>query len=298
MCRSTTSWADLLTVSSGSDLAPCACVEVGQRLSEARRRRNLTLVDIARSTKIPVHYLEAIERDDVDHMPRGFFARAFVRTYATEVGLNPSELLDSVDQPEVAEPDPNMPSPAEAIDEPASVRWPLFVIPVVAVCGLYYLGFTRTGTTSEAPQVAAEIPMAPADPIEPAAAAFPRAAADVELQIRSTGGCIVTVTADGRPISSEATPPGSALVLKARGEVVLRVGDSSACAPVVKPSGTAKIERRPRIDATRPSSVAVAHVADQPSVTAAPVVEPTPAASDELVSEPDLAAPPEAGAQF
>ena len=274
-------------------------MEVGQRLSEARRRRNLTLVDIARSTKIPVHYLEAIERDDVDHMPRGFFARAFVRTYATEVGVNPSELLDSVDQPEVAEPDPNIPSVPAPVDEPASMmRWLLLVIPVAAVCGLYYLEFGPAKATSEAPQVAAEIPVAPADRIEPAAAAFPRAAADVELQIQSTGGCIVTATADGRPISSEATPPGEAFVLKARGEVVLRVGDSSACAPVVRPSGTVKTERRARIDAARRSSVAVAQVADQPSVAATPVVEPTPAASDEFIPEPDQPAPPATGAQF
>ncbi len=275
-------------------------MEVGQRLSEARRRRNLTLVDIARSTKIPVHFLEAIERDDVDHMPRGFFARAFVRTYATEVGLNPGELLESVDQPEISEPDPDVLPTREPLDTPASPRALFFVVPVLAVCGLYYIvGMAPSKTPPEAPQVAAESPVALADRLEPIAAAVPRAASDVELQIQSTGGCIVTATADGRPVSSQATPPGEAIVVKARGEVVLRLGDPGSCAPVVKPGSTVKTAaRRPRIDSAQQSSVAVAQVADQQSAAAAPVIEPAPAASDELIPEPDQPAPPATGAQF
>ena len=271
-------------------------MEVGQRLSEARKRRNLTLADIARSTKIRVDYLEAIERDDVDHLPSGFFARAFVRAYASEVGVNPDDLLDSIDAPVSAEPEPEaLPLPPK--HERVSTRSLLIVISVIAACGLYYVAFAPARTASEAPQVAAEIPIATtADRIEPAAAAVPRAESDVELQIQSSGGCIVAVTADGHLLPSQ--PPGEPVVLKARGEVVLRVGDSGACAPAVKPDSPARSPRRARIDTVAPSPVAITHAVDQQSDTAPPVVEPAPSAPNAVVPQPAESTPPTAIEQF
>jgi transcriptional regulator with XRE-family HTH domain len=271
-------------------------VDVGQRLSEARKRRNLTLADIARSTKIRVHYLEAIERDDVDYLPSGFFSRAFVRVYANEVGVNPDDLLDSIDAPVSAEPEPEAP-PLPPAHERVSTR-PLFIVlSVAAACGLYYIAFAPARTVSEAPRVAAEIPIATAaDRIEPAVAAVPRAASDVELQIHSSGGCIVAVTADGRLIPSQ--PSGETVVLKARGEVVLRVGDFGACAPAVKPDSPARSPRRARIESVAPSPVAITHAVDQQSEAAPPVVEPAPSVPDAQLPQPDESTPPTAIERF
>ena len=262
-------------------------MQVGQRLSEARKRRNLTLADIARSTRIPVHFLDAIERDDVDHLPPDFFARAFVRTYATEVGVDPGELFDTVEQPEDADSDPNIQPLQARVRKPISIRSLLFAIPAVAACGLYYFAFAPTTTPPEAPRVAVEIPIATADRIEPAAAAIPLAASDVELQIQSSGGCIVAATADGRPISSQAMPPGEPVVLKTRGEVVLRVGDPSSCAPAVAPAAPPKAERRSRVNADPQSTIAVAPAVDDQSVAAPAAVEPVPVASDAALPPTD-----------
>jgi cytoskeleton protein RodZ len=44
---------------------------------------------MAVSTKLSVSALEALERNDVAKLPDGLFTRAFVRSYATEVGLDP-----------------------------------------------------------------------------------------------------------------------------------------------------------------------------------------------------------------
>jgi hypothetical protein len=260
-------------------------MEVGQKLAKARQQRNLTLADIARSTKIPRHVLEAIERDDVDRMPHELFARAFVRTYAAEVGLNPGELLDTIDRPEASRPDVQMLQ--APVDEPASMRWAYFVIPVVlVVCGLFYAGFTPARAPSQAPRAAAEIPMEAADRIEPVAAVLPQAASDVELRIQSSGGCILAVTADGRPLPWEATA-GEPVVLKARGEVVLRVGDASVCAPPPKTGTTPKPSRRARVD-----------TAPQSSVAAAPVIESAASGSDAVLTQSDQPSPPAAPGQF
>ena len=73
-----------------SDLEP---PEDRSFLREARERRGLSLEDIATTTKISVSALDALERYDASHLPGGIFTRAFVRSYATEVGLDPESSL-------------------------------------------------------------------------------------------------------------------------------------------------------------------------------------------------------------
>lgn len=67
--------------------------DVGARLREARERKGIPLKQVAAATKISLHSLEALERNDVARLPGGIFTRAFVRSYALEVGLDPDEIL-------------------------------------------------------------------------------------------------------------------------------------------------------------------------------------------------------------
>jgi cytoskeleton protein RodZ len=67
--------------------------DFGGRLREARERRGISLRQIANSTKISVAVLEALERNDVSRLPGGIFSRAFVRSYAIEVGLDPERTI-------------------------------------------------------------------------------------------------------------------------------------------------------------------------------------------------------------
>lgn len=76
--------------------------DFGGKLRQARERRGVSLRQIAASTKIAVVALEALERNDISKLPGGIFSRAFVKSYATEVGLDPEEtvkeFLDRFDQ--------------------------------------------------------------------------------------------------------------------------------------------------------------------------------------------------------
>ena len=65
----------------------------GDKLREARERRGLSLRQIANATKISVGVLEALERNDISKLPGGIFGRAFVRSYASEVGLDPEATI-------------------------------------------------------------------------------------------------------------------------------------------------------------------------------------------------------------
>src|SRR5258706_11203687 len=65
----------------------------GSKLREARERRGISLREIANTTKISVSALEALERNDISRLPGGIFSRAFVRSYASEVGLDPEATI-------------------------------------------------------------------------------------------------------------------------------------------------------------------------------------------------------------
>jgi cytoskeleton protein RodZ len=72
------------------DLNP---ITFGARLREARERRGISLRQIANATKIAVAVLDALERNDISRLPGGIFGRAFVRSYAVEVGLDPERTI-------------------------------------------------------------------------------------------------------------------------------------------------------------------------------------------------------------
>jgi len=65
--------------------------DLGAKLRQARERRGVSLRQVAAATKISVVVLEALERNDASKLPGGIFSRAFVRSYASEVGLDPDE---------------------------------------------------------------------------------------------------------------------------------------------------------------------------------------------------------------
>src|SRR5262245_20988466 len=67
--------------------------DFGRMLREARERKGVSLRQIANATKISVAVLEGLERNDISRLPGGIFGRAFVRSFASEVGLDPEATI-------------------------------------------------------------------------------------------------------------------------------------------------------------------------------------------------------------
>jgi cytoskeletal protein RodZ len=67
--------------------------DFGNRMKRLREERGVTLRQIADATKISLGALEALERNDISRLPGGIFSRAFVRSYALEVGLDPEQTV-------------------------------------------------------------------------------------------------------------------------------------------------------------------------------------------------------------
>jgi len=64
------------------------------RLRRNRERTGITLDDIAAATRIKRELLEAFERGDLSEWPRGVYARAWVRAYASIVGVDPADTVE------------------------------------------------------------------------------------------------------------------------------------------------------------------------------------------------------------
>ncbi len=63
-------------------------------LRRARMARGLSLTEISRRTRIGVGHLRKIDDGDLQGLPGGFYARAFVRAYAEAVGLDGELVVD------------------------------------------------------------------------------------------------------------------------------------------------------------------------------------------------------------
>lgn len=64
------------------------------RLRRNRERNRMSLEDLARETNIRPDLLDALEQNDLSQWPKGLYARAWIRAYATAVGLDPEEVVD------------------------------------------------------------------------------------------------------------------------------------------------------------------------------------------------------------
>ena len=70
----------------------------GTFLREERERRQVSLAEVAQSTKLSVSSLKLIEAGKLDDLPPDVFVRGFIRSYAQSLGISSSEPLGLLDQ--------------------------------------------------------------------------------------------------------------------------------------------------------------------------------------------------------
>jgi cytoskeleton protein RodZ len=65
----------------------------GERLKRERELRGVSLVEVSVATRINTKFLEALENEQWDQLPRGMFTRGFIRTVARYLGLSEDGLI-------------------------------------------------------------------------------------------------------------------------------------------------------------------------------------------------------------
>jgi hypothetical protein len=172
--------------------------EIGASLAAARRARGLGLRDAERITCMRAKYLTALEEDRFDELPGRTYARAFLRTYASALGLQADRF--------VAEFDAQQPEPEEEEIVEFRPRRPLqlhlpFVMPALAaVAVVAILGWSAwSGDRTLNPTVS------PPNPAPAAAAVVPRAQHQLATHRASTlvvralhGPCWIEARRGGR----------------------------------------------------------------------------------------------------
>jgi cytoskeleton protein RodZ len=80
----------------------------GELLKREREMREVSLNEVTKATRIGPHFLEALENEEWDKLPGGFFNRGYVRAIARFLGLDEENLLAEYD---LAHGDSNLPTP-------------------------------------------------------------------------------------------------------------------------------------------------------------------------------------------
>jgi cytoskeletal protein RodZ len=228
--------------------------DFGGKLRQARERRGISLRQIAASTKISGAALEALERNDITKLPGGIFSRAFVRSYAVAVGLDPEEtvreFLARFNQEGAPPPD----APAAPVPEqvPQFDREPrktgrtagLVVVAVSILAAIGYFGLRGRSKTSAQPsaaqsaQAAPEVPPPPPLPRAAPATVAPAPeigapsapAGQITLDLHPTADCWISLTIDGRKRFGRVVKPGEHESHTVAREAIVEVGDAGAFA--------------------------------------------------------------------
>ncbi|SFQ39552.1 helix-turn-helix domain-containing protein [Salibacterium halotolerans] len=89
--------------------------ELGQYLKTKREEQGITIENLQEMTKIQKRYLTAIEEGRYDSLPGSFYTRAFVKSYAEALGLQPEDVFDSygAELPQPKQQTTDLPSRAE-----------------------------------------------------------------------------------------------------------------------------------------------------------------------------------------
>jgi cytoskeleton protein RodZ len=225
--------------------------DFGGKLRLARERRGISLRQIAASTKISVGALEALERNDISKLPGGIFSRAFVRSYAVEVGLDPDETVreflnrfQGESPPSTATPVavPEEESAFESQQRMASVLLKLVLISIPLVGFILYFTMRSRPAQSLPPAPAIERPVEPPPdpPSQPPSQAPSPALPEpvpagatrktMTLELRPTGDCWISLTVDGAHIMKRLMRAGEKDVREVRDTAVVEVGDAGAFA--------------------------------------------------------------------
>jgi cytoskeletal protein RodZ len=69
-------------------------LEIGQVLTQERRKRGLSLSDVEKAIKVRSKYLKALEESNFDVIPGDAYVVGFLKLYANFLGLDSKPLID------------------------------------------------------------------------------------------------------------------------------------------------------------------------------------------------------------
>jgi cytoskeleton protein RodZ len=169
--------------------------EIGANLAAARRARGLDMRDAEQLTCMRAKYLTALEEERFDELPGRAYARAFLRTYATALGLQADRFVAEFDA-QRPEPDDEEAVPAFRPRQPFRIPVPVPLLAAGAVCALLIWSAWSVHQTPP--------PVQPLASVQAAAAVQPRAQHPAAVARAAPAAASVVVRAVRGPCWIEA----------------------------------------------------------------------------------------------
>jgi cytoskeletal protein RodZ len=211
----------------------------GENLRRERELRGVELRDIADATNISLRFLQALEQDRADILPGGIFPKAFVRQYATYLGLDADRLVTEYQYAHGGEVTEGGAAPHQASSSRlVAVFFGLILAAGVALFASARAGlFARHASAPEpAPALSPDVTLPP-DRVYPPPAPSTTAAAPgapmgdgLVLSLTARQDCWVEVQVDGTTVLSRILSAGETQRLEARSQIVLSVGNAGGIA--------------------------------------------------------------------
>ena len=267
----------------------------GERLRAAREAANMSLEDVATTTRIPTRHLASLEAGEFSKLPAPTYSVGFARSYAAAVGLDRNEIGEQV-RAEIGGTRlaPHQAEQFEPMDPKRTMpRW-LIIAAIAAIAVVALLATWLNNRSMNAPDNVTSTEAAPVD----TAAAAPAAAVPVTVQsvsITATGNAWVQIK-DGATLIKEGVmkagdkveiPPTAVAPKLTTGKAeALTISVGTTNVPQVGPSATK----------VRDVSLLPANLLRGPSVAAAPAPRPAPPPAARPVEVKRPAAAPAAAA--
>lgn len=205
--------------------------DFGMKMRLAREARGVSLREIANATKIAVSALESLERNDVARLPGGIFSRAFVRSYAEEIGLDAEEavrdFLTQFPHDSVTDGSPDVPqedfAEIEGSRRSAQAALTLVGISLPIAGAILYFTMVRGAEAPPAQEPAAMFESAPVDVLP-----VPFTGEPLMFEMLALGPVSLDLEVDGGQHEVRAVAEGERVTVQAEREMILTMSDAGA----------------------------------------------------------------------
>jgi cytoskeletal protein RodZ len=226
-------------------------MSIGADLRHAREQRGWSLEQLSNRTRIAVSTLAAIEANRFDRLPDGFYRRAFLRTYAREVGLDTERVVDAYraqcsdrDQPRATEvASSHHPGTSRRRLDRLSPGRQVLLLAILGSAAAIAISYVPVRQSSRSAIVSTQTPLVQDKPHDVAQTAVGTGGASasttvatlaaighvpLEVEVQAEGPCWLGATSDGARVVYRVLNKGERVTLQAHDELVLRIGDAGA----------------------------------------------------------------------
>lgn len=210
----------------------------GVRLRDAREAAGLTTDQVAQQLKLAPRQVEALEKEDLTHLPEVTYVRGFVRNYARLLKLDADRVLDDVPLPH-EEPAQSTTFrraggrmtelPSESVHRLGWARWAIPLLLVAVIAGFAGYEWLRQQRARATAAQAVQAPVAPAR--EPTSGGAPGQTLPVTPTVVGDGAATGATGAAGPPAAASVDAARETRPTDSAASGALAHGSTSAASP-------------------------------------------------------------------